>query len=102
MLIKKTKKGQATATLDQVLLDMRKAGESSLEMDVYETAGLCFRPMGILESLAGVRAEELKDCLVCKIGSYRWTRTAVHPQTPDVALTVSDSSGNPGGKENVG
>lgn len=70
VLTKKTKKGQATANLGRVLLDMRKAGESSLEMDVYETPGLCFRPMAILESLAGARAEELKNCLICKIGSY--------------------------------
>ncbi len=70
VLTKKTKKGQATANLGRVLLDMRKAGESSLEMDVYETPGLCFRPMAILENLAGARAEELKNCLICKIGSY--------------------------------
>ena len=71
MLIKKTKKGQATASLDRVLLDMRKSGENSLEMDVYEAQGLCFRPMGILESLAGERAGELENCLFCKIGLYR-------------------------------
>ncbi len=67
-LIKKTKKGQATASLGRVLLDMRQAGENSLEMDVFETPGLCFRPMAILESLAGARADELKNCLICKIG----------------------------------
>ncbi|MDR3567919.1 MAG: TIGR03960 family B12-binding radical SAM protein [Syntrophobacteraceae bacterium] len=70
-LTKKTKRGEATARLDRVVMDMRKGGESSLEMDVYETQGFCFRPMAILESLAGSRAEELKNCLICKIGSYR-------------------------------
>lgn len=70
VLIKKTKKGQATASLGSVLVDMRKSGESALEMDVRETPGLCFRPLAILESLAGERAGELKDCLICKIGSY--------------------------------
>ena len=102
VLTKKTKKGQATATLEQVLLDMRKAGESSLEMDVYETAGLCFRPMGILESLAGARAGELKNGLICKIGSYRHNLAGVHPETPEVGLAVSDPSGKPRGEENVG
>ncbi|MDR3557116.1 MAG: TIGR03960 family B12-binding radical SAM protein [Syntrophobacteraceae bacterium] len=71
MLTKKTKKGQVTANLGRVLLDMRKSGESSLEMDIYETPALCFRPMAILESLAGARAHELKNCLICKIGSHR-------------------------------
>jgi radical SAM family uncharacterized protein/radical SAM-linked protein len=71
VLTKKTKKAQATATLGRVLLDMRKSGENSLEMDIFETAGLCFRPMTILESLAGERVVELRNCLICKIGSFR-------------------------------
>ncbi len=71
VLTKKTKKGQATATLGRVLLDMRKSGENSFEMDIFATAGLCFRPMTILESLVGERVVELRNCLICKIGSYR-------------------------------
>jgi radical SAM family uncharacterized protein/radical SAM-linked protein len=70
-LIKKTKKGEATARIGQVLLDMRKAGESSLEMDVCESPVLCFRPLAILQNLAGVRAGCLENCLICKIASCR-------------------------------
>jgi len=68
VLTKKTKKGQATASVGQVLLDMRKAGESSLEMDILETPVLCFRPMMILETLAGAQTKGLENCLICKIG----------------------------------
>ena len=67
-VIKKTKKGQVKASLGQILLDVRKAGENSLEMDILETPVLCFRPMAILESLAGARAPGLENCLICKIG----------------------------------
>ncbi|MGA2401084.1 MAG: TIGR03960 family B12-binding radical SAM protein [Syntrophobacteraceae bacterium] len=71
VLTKKTKKGQATSRLGQILLDMRKAGESSLEMDIYETPALCFRPMAILQNLAGAQVQSLENCLICKIASYR-------------------------------
>jgi radical SAM-linked protein len=70
-LTKKTKRGQATTRLGQILLDMRKAGEGSLEMDIYEAPGLCFRPMAILQDLAGAQARNLENCLICKIASYR-------------------------------
>jgi hypothetical protein len=71
LLTKTTKKGQVTASLGHILLDMRKAGENSLEMDILEMPGLCFRPMAILENLAGPLARGLENCLICKIGSYR-------------------------------
>jgi hypothetical protein len=71
VLTKKTKKGQVTSCLGHILLDMRKAGESSLEMDIYETPGLCFRAKAILENLAGAQAPSLENCLICKIASYR-------------------------------
>jgi radical SAM-linked protein len=71
MLTKKTKKGQVTARLGHILLDLRKAGENSLEMDIYETPVLCFRPKAILENMAGSQAWSLEHCLICKIGSYR-------------------------------
>ncbi|MGC9966059.1 MAG: TIGR03960 family B12-binding radical SAM protein [Syntrophobacteraceae bacterium] len=70
-LTKKTKKGETTARLGQILLDMRKAGEGSLEMDIYETPVLCFRPLAILQYLAGAQAGNLENCLICKIASYR-------------------------------
>ena len=71
VIYKKTKKGEARALLRDILMDMRKAGENSLEMDIYETPLLCFRPMAILQYLAGEHGESLSDCLVCKIASYR-------------------------------
>ncbi len=71
VLTKKTKKGQVTSRLGDILLDMRKAGENSLEMDIYETPGMCFRSMAILQNLAGAQAQSLENCLICKIASYR-------------------------------
>lgn len=67
-LTKKTKRGEVTTSLAHILLDMRKAGENSLEMDILETPALCFRPKAILESLAGAQAGEVENCLICKIG----------------------------------
>ncbi len=71
VLTKKTKRGLATSRLGQILLDMRKAGENSIEVDIYETPGLCFRPMAILQNLAGAQAQSLENCLICKIASHR-------------------------------
>ncbi|MGO9315231.1 MAG: TIGR03960 family B12-binding radical SAM protein [Syntrophobacteraceae bacterium] len=71
VLTKKTKRGQVTSRLGQILLDMRKAGENALEVDIYETPGSCFRPMAILQNLAGAQAQSLENCLICKIASYR-------------------------------
>jgi radical SAM family uncharacterized protein/radical SAM-linked protein len=65
---KKTKRGHVDANLGQVLLDLRKAGENSIEMDILEAPGLCFRPATILESLAGAGPLGLENCLICKVG----------------------------------
>jgi radical SAM family uncharacterized protein/radical SAM-linked protein len=70
-LTKKTKKGEVTNRLGRILLDMRKAGEGSLEMDIFETPVMCFRPLAILQNLAGDQAGNLENCLICKIASYR-------------------------------
>ena len=70
IISKKTKRGVATAALGDVLLDLRKAGENGLEMDLYETVLLCFRPMTVLRYLAGEHDGNLDDCLICKIASY--------------------------------
>ncbi len=70
VLTKKTKKGEARADLRDILLDMRKDGENCLEMEVFETPLLCFRPMAILQLLAGEHAGDLDDCLVCKLAAY--------------------------------
>ncbi len=79
-LTKQTKRGSTTSRLAQILLDIRKVGESSLELDVYETPGLCFRPMAILQNLAGARAGDLENCLICKIASYRQDAPGGKPQ----------------------
>ncbi|MHC1725743.1 MAG: TIGR03960 family B12-binding radical SAM protein [Syntrophobacteraceae bacterium] len=71
VLTKKTKKGEARALLRDLLLDIRKTGENSLEMDIAEAPLLCFRPLAILQHLAGEHAPELDGSLVCKIASYR-------------------------------
>jgi len=71
VLTKKTKKGEARAVLNDILLDLRKEGENSIEMEVYETPLLCFRPMAILQHLAGEHAESLADCLTCKTAAYQ-------------------------------
>jgi radical SAM family uncharacterized protein/radical SAM-linked protein len=71
VLTKKTKKAEASAPLGDILLDMKKAGENSLEMDIYETVLLCFRPLAILQYLAGEHASALEDCLICRVAAYR-------------------------------
>ncbi|MFP5211904.1 MAG: TIGR03960 family B12-binding radical SAM protein [Acidobacteriota bacterium] len=68
-LVKKTKKGEARASLGEILLDVRQVDESSLEMDLYEGAQMCFRPMAILQHLLGEPQEELAaECRICKVG----------------------------------
>ncbi|MCE5336447.1 MAG: TIGR03960 family B12-binding radical SAM protein [Desulfobacteraceae bacterium] len=69
-IIKKTKKSEARARLGEIVLDVRKSGENALEIDIYETPLWCFRPLAILQTLAGEHAEELADCLICKIAAY--------------------------------
>ncbi|MEN6441360.1 MAG: TIGR03960 family B12-binding radical SAM protein [Syntrophobacter sp.] len=71
VLIKKTKKGEARAILNDILLDLRRDGENTIEMEIYETPLLCFRPMAILRHLAGEHAESLGDCLTCKTAAYQ-------------------------------
>jgi radical SAM family uncharacterized protein/radical SAM-linked protein len=70
IIAKKTKRGETRATVRDILLDLRKAGENSLEIDLYETPLLCFRPMTVLQYLAGEHAGSLRDCRICKIASY--------------------------------
>ena len=70
IISKKTKRGEVRAALRDVLLDLRKSGENTLEIDLYETPLLCFRPMTVLQYLAGEHAGSLDDCLICKIASY--------------------------------
>lgn len=71
VLTKKTKKGEARALVRDLLLDIRKRGDNSLEMDICESPLLCFRPLAILKHLAGEHAPELDGSLVCKIASHR-------------------------------
>ncbi len=73
ILVKKTKKGEARAALGEVVLDLRKDGESFLELELLETPLLCFRPMAVLLHLAGEHAEALSECVICKIAAYRFS-----------------------------
>jgi radical SAM family uncharacterized protein/radical SAM-linked protein len=66
-LVKKTKKGQITAKLKEILLDIRQLSESSVELDLYERTQLCFRPAMILDCLLGESADSLFDCRICKV-----------------------------------
>ncbi len=72
VLVKKTKKGEARAALGEIVLDLRKDGESFLELELFETPFLCFRPMSVLLHLAGEDAEALNECVICKIAAYRF------------------------------
>lgn len=71
-LVKKTKRGEITAKLGEILLDVRQVNDSSLEMDLYEARQLCFRPVMILERLLGESIECLSGCRICKVGLARF------------------------------
>lgn len=66
-LIKKTKKGEVSAPLRQVLMGVRQINETSLEMDLVERPTRCFRPTMILELLLGESTEHLLSCRICKV-----------------------------------
>ena len=70
-LIKKTKSGELRAALEEILLDLRPSGESSLEMDLYEGAQVCFRPITILQFLTGGPEEDFAGCKICKMAVTR-------------------------------
>ncbi|MCK8602630.1 TIGR03960 family B12-binding radical SAM protein [Desulfoferrobacter suflitae] len=66
-LSKRTKKRMVTAQLSEILLDLRPVDESSLEMDLHEAPGLCFRPTMILERLLGESTDIASGCRICKV-----------------------------------
>ncbi len=68
-LHKKTKKGQASATLGEIILDVRPLNESSLELDLQEGPQMKFRPMAILHHLLEEPLAALFGCRICKIAS---------------------------------
>jgi radical SAM-linked protein len=67
-LTKKTKKGEIRARLGEVLLDVRRLGETSLEMDLFERPQVCFRPTVVLHHLLGEPLERFSGCRIRKVG----------------------------------
>lgn len=66
-LVKRTKRGSATAPLGEVLLGLRAVDDSTLEMDLLEESQKCFRPAAVLSLLAGGLAEDWATSRVCKM-----------------------------------
>ncbi len=73
VLVKKTKSGEARAQLGDVLLGIRLLSDSVIEMDLFESPSMCFRPNAILLHLLGEPPELLAECRICK--------TAISPCT---------------------
>ncbi len=69
ILVKKTKRGEIRAKLEEILLDLRPRGDTALEMDLYEGEQVCFRPTAILEQLLREPAQRFMGCLIRKIAS---------------------------------
>jgi radical SAM-linked protein len=76
---KETKRGRASAPLGDVLLDLRRADECTVEMDVLERKNLCFRPASILRHLLPEHFESLHEIRVCKISVSPWDDNSVRP-----------------------
>ncbi|MCE5242742.1 MAG: TIGR03960 family B12-binding radical SAM protein [Desulfobacteraceae bacterium] len=72
-LVKKTKSGELRAKLEEILLDLRPLGESSLELDLYEGTQVCFRPITILQHLVGEPEKDFSGCRICKTAVTRTT-----------------------------
>ncbi len=70
-LEKKTKKGKLTAPLHRVLLAVRLADESSLEMDLVEIEQACFRPMNVLQHLLEEPLDNFGECRVRKVAVWQ-------------------------------
>jgi len=73
ILHKKTKKGQTSAALGEIILDVRQLDESSMELDLYEGAQMNFRPMAILHHLLEEPLAALFGCRICKIAVVPFT-----------------------------
>lgn len=73
-LQKKTKKGVVRTPLGSVLLDVRQADGTTLEMDLRETERLCFRPAAILEHFSGDSSDSVRACRFCKIAVTTFDR----------------------------
>jgi radical SAM family uncharacterized protein/radical SAM-linked protein len=72
-LHKKTKKGETSAALGEIVLDIRQLEESSLELDLYEGPQINFRPMAILQHLLEEPLAALMGCRICKIAVVPFT-----------------------------
>ena len=72
-LHKKTKKGETSAALGEIVLDVRQLDESSLELDLYEGPKIAFRPMAVLHYLLEEPPAALSGCRICKIAVEPFT-----------------------------
>jgi radical SAM-linked protein len=68
---RRTKTQEVCATLGEVLLDIRQGEDSSLEMDIRETAHIRFRPLLILQHLLGESVDCCSGCRIRKVASYQ-------------------------------
>lgn len=70
-MVKKTRRGEVRAPLGDILLDVRRVDESSLEMDLFEGVQMCFRPMAVLHHLLRESGDGLEDLRICKTAVAR-------------------------------
>jgi len=73
-LAKKTKKGEIRVLLADILLDVRQTGESALELDLFESDRICFRPLAILQHFSLESIHALEICRMCKISVVPFRR----------------------------
>jgi radical SAM-linked protein len=70
-MTKKTKKGEIRARLGEILLDVRRLDETSLEIDLLERPQVCFRPTVVLQHLLGEPPGEVSERFagsrICKV-----------------------------------
>lgn len=64
---KETKRGRHIAPLGDVLREMRRVDEWSVEMDLIEEKNLCFRPLSILRHLLPNCAQDSGELRICKM-----------------------------------
>ena len=78
-LVKKTKKGEVTAALGEILLGVCVVDAFSLDLDLYEDARACFRPTAVLRHLLGEGDDSLAGCRICKTAVSRATGSTEEP-----------------------
>jgi radical SAM family uncharacterized protein/radical SAM-linked protein len=64
---KETKRGRHFAPLGDILLEMRRVDECTVEMDLIEAKDLCFRPLSVLRHLLPDCLQDLGELRICKM-----------------------------------